>query len=137
MLGQLLYESKGKITHQRILSVQNGIPKYEISITGTGIFTGSLEVKTTWTYWTVQRPDGTSYSQGQGVIMTKDGREVATATGRAEGKKLESEMMRYVGAIFYETQSENKLAFLNHLVGVNEYEVDALGNFEHRLWQWK
>jgi hypothetical protein len=46
-------------------------------------------------------------------------------------------MMRYVGAIFYETQSENKLAFLNHLVGVNEYEVDALGNFEHRLWQWK
>jgi hypothetical protein len=88
MLGQLLYESKGKITHQRILSVQNGVPKFEISITGTGIFTGSLEVKTTWTYWTVQRPDGTSYSQGQGVIMTKDGREVATATGRAEGKNL-------------------------------------------------
>lgn len=137
MLGQLLYESKGKITDQRILSVQNGVPKFEISITGTGIFTGSLEVKTTWTYWTVQRPDGTSYSQGQGVIMTKDGHEVATATGRAEGKIVESEKMRYVGAIFYETQSENKLAFLNHLVGVNEYEVDALGNFEHRLWQWK
>ena len=137
MLGQLLYESKWKITDQRILSFQNGFPKFEILITGTGIFTGSLEVKTTWTYWTVQRPDGTSYNQGQGVIMTKDGREVATATGRAEGKKLESEKTRYVGAIFYETQSENKLAILNHLVGVNEYEVDALGNFEHKLWQWK
>ncbi len=33
--------------------------------------------------------------------------------------------------------SENKLAFLNHLIGVNEYEVDASGNYEHRLWQWK
>jgi hypothetical protein len=137
MLGQLLFESKGKITGQRVLSVENGIPKLEVSITGTGIFTGSLEVTTSWTYWTVQRPDGTSYSQGQGLITTKDGRDVATATGHAEGKMVEGGKMRYVGAIFYETKSENKLAFLNHLVGVNEYEVDALDNYEHRLWEWK
>ena len=45
--------------------------------------------------------------------------------------------MRFVGAIFYDTQSKNKLAFLNHLVGINEYEVDASGNYEHRLWEWK
>jgi hypothetical protein len=137
MLGQLLFESKGRITDQRVLSVENGIPKFEISIAGTGIFTGSLEVTTTWTYLAIQRLDGTSYSQGQGVIMTRDGRDVATATGRAEGKMVESGKIRYVGAIFYETHSDNKLAFLNHLVGVNEYEVDALGNYEHRLWQWK
>jgi hypothetical protein len=53
---------------------------------------------------------------------------MATATGRAEGKTVESGNMRFVGVIFYETHSENKLAFLNHLVGVNEYEVDAVGN---------
>jgi len=35
--------------------------------------------------------------------MTKDGRDVATATGRAEGKMVESGKMRYVGALFYET----------------------------------
>ncbi len=137
MLGELLFESKGRITSQRVLSVENGIPKFEISIIGTGIFTGSLEVTTSWTYWTIQRPDATSYSQGQGVIMTKDGRDVATATGRTEGKMVESGKMRYVGALFYETHSENRLAFLNHLVGVNEYELDALGNYEHRLWEWK
>ena len=51
--------------------------------------------------------------------------------------KIESGKMRYVGAIFYETNSENKLAFLKHLVGVNEYEVDGLGNYEHKLWEWK
>ena len=135
MLGQLLYESKGKITGQRVLSVENGIPKYETSIAGTGVFTGSLEVNPNWTYWAIQRPDGTSYSQGQGVIMTKNGRDMATAIGHAEGKMVKSEKMRFVGAIFYETHSENKLAFLNHLVGVNEYEVDALGNYEHRLWE--
>lgn len=57
--------------------------------------------------------------------MTKDGREVATATGRTVGKMVESGKMRYVGALFYETHSENKLAFLIRLVGVDEYEVDA------------
>ncbi len=64
--------------------------------------------------------------------MTKDGRGVATAIGRAEGKMVESGKMRYVGAILYETHSENKLAFLNHLVGVNEYQVDALGNYAQK-----
>jgi len=44
------------------------------------------------------------------VIMTKDGREVATAMGRGEGKMVESGRMRYVSALFYETRSENKLA---------------------------
>lgn len=33
---------------------------------------------TTWAYWAIQRPDGTSHSQGIGVMMSKDGREVAT-----------------------------------------------------------
>jgi hypothetical protein len=126
MLGELLFESKGKITGQRVLSVENRIPKLEISISGTGIFTGSLEVTTTWTYWAIQRPNGTSYSEGKGVIMTQDGNEVATATGRGEGKMTESGRMRYVSALFYETNSNNKLAFLNHLIGVNEYEVDAI-----------
>jgi hypothetical protein len=137
MLGELLFESRGRITGRRVLSVENGVPKFEISITGSGIFTGSLEVITTWTYWAMQRPDGTSHSQGQGVIMTKDGQDMATATSRAEGKKVEPGKMRYVGTIFYETHSRNKLAFLNHLIGVNEYEVDALGNYEHRLWEWR
>jgi hypothetical protein len=49
MLGELLFKSKGEITGQRVLSVENGIPKFEVSIVGTGIFTGSLEVTTTWT----------------------------------------------------------------------------------------
>jgi hypothetical protein len=45
--------------------------------------------------------------------------------------------MRYKSAIFYESNSKNKLAPLNHLLGISEYEVDALGNYEHKLWEWK
>jgi hypothetical protein len=50
---------------------------------------------------------------------------VTIAIGYAEGKMGDSGKMRYVSVIFYETNLENRLAFLNHLVGVNEFEVDA------------
>lgn len=80
---------------------------------------------------------GTSYGEGCGTIMTVDGSEVAAAKGRGEGKRMESGKMRLVGALFYETNSKDKLAFLNHLVGVNEYEVDASCNYEHRLLECK
>ena len=72
-----------------------------------------------------------------GVIMTKDGREVATATGRTVGKMVESGKMRYVVRYFMKHIQRINLHFLNHLVGVDEYEVDALGNSEHNLWEWK
>jgi hypothetical protein len=66
MSGELLFESNGKITGHRVLTVENGIPKLEISFAGTGLFTGSQEVTTTWNYWAIQGPDGISYSQGHG-----------------------------------------------------------------------
>jgi hypothetical protein len=43
----------------------------------------------------------TSYGEGKGVIMTKYGGEVATATGRGEGRMTDSGKMKYPGAIFY------------------------------------
>jgi hypothetical protein len=137
MLGELIFESRGKIIGQRVLSVENGIPKIEVSATGTGTIKGNVEVTETWTYWTIQRSDGTSYGEGQGFMMTKDGSEVATATGRGEGKMTNSGKMSYPGAIFFTTTSKNKLAFLNHLIGVNEYEVDVSGNYSFKAWEWK
>src|SRR5215831_14892318 len=136
MLGELIFESKGRITGQRVLSVEGGIPKSEISISGTGLFNGSLEVTETNTYSSIRRPDGTSYGEAQGVIMTKDGSEVSIATGRGEGKTTGSGKMRFVGALF-EKYSKDKLSFLNHLIGLSEYEVDEFGNYEHKLWEWK
>lgn len=138
MLGDLIFESKGKITGQRVLSVENGIPKLEVSISGTGkLLPEGIEIEEMWTYWAILRQDGTSYGEGNAIMMTVDGTEIATAKGRGEGKMTESGKMRYKSAIFYESNSKNKLAFLNHLVGVNEYLVDKSRNYEHRLWEWK
>jgi hypothetical protein len=117
MLGELLFESKGKITSQRVLSVENGIPKLEISIAGTGIFTGSQEVTTTWTYWVIQRPDGTSYSQGQGVLMTKDGRDVATATGRTRYENFGIDLVDFWCGQYLESYTPS--TFINYLVNAS------------------
>lgn len=45
---------------------------------------------------------------------------------------------RDVGSIFCHTSSTTgKLAFLNNMVGVFEYETDEMGNSEGKIWEWK
>jgi hypothetical protein len=39
--------------------------------------------------------------------------------------------------LFYRASSTGKLAFLNNLVGVFEYEVDEAGNTQYKVWEWK
>jgi hypothetical protein len=137
MLGELIYESKGKITGQRVLSVENALPKIELSIKGKGTLNGSTEVNEIWTYWNMERSNGITYGEGQGVLTTVDGSEVATATGRGIGKLTNSGPIRWHGTIFFLTNSNDRLAFLNYLIGVNEDEVDASGSYVHKLWEWK
>ena len=77
--------------------------------------------------------------------MTKDGDsnggETATWTGQGiahySGRKR-----RDVGSVFCRIQSPStsttgKLAFLNNMVGVFEYETDEMGNSEGKIWEWK
>jgi len=54
---------------------------------------------------------------------------MATATGRGEGKRNESGKVRYLAVIVFNTYARAELAFLNHVIGVNEYEVDESGGY--------
>ena len=42
----------------------------------------------------------------------------------------------YRGAIYYSTASQ-KLARLNGIATVFEFEVDADGNTQSKIWEWK
>jgi hypothetical protein len=137
MLGELIFESNGKIISQRVISVENGVPKLEITAAGSGTVRGNIGANETWTYWTIQRSDGTFHGEGQGIITAKEGSEFITATGRGEGSMTKTGTSRYPGALFFNTASGNKLAFLNHIIGVNEYEVDELGGYSFKCWEWK
>ena len=77
------------------------------------------------------------YAEGQGVLMTKDGSEMATWTGQGiahlSGKKRTDR-----GSVFCRTSSKGKLAFLNNIVGVFEYEANLEdGTAEGKVWEWK
>ena len=136
MLGDLISEEKGKITSQRVLDVEGGIPKIEASFSATGNYRG-VETTATITYWSTPRPGGAIYGEGQGVIMSKDGQEMAIWTGQGIGRFTSPGKIRFTGSLFFSTSSTGRLSFLNNLVGVFEYETDESGNTSAKVWEWK
>ena len=136
MLGNQIFEENGKVTSQRILDVEGGIPKMETSFSATGNYRGT-ETTANITYWSTPRPGGAIYGEGQGVLMSKDGQEMATWTGQGIGRFTSPGKIRFTGSLFFSTSSTGKLAFLNNLVGVFEYQSDESGNTSAKAWEWK
>ncbi len=78
------------------------------------------------------------YGEGQGVVTTKDGQEMATWTGQGIGRFSSPGKISFRGSLFFRSNSKDgKLSFLNNLVGVFEYEVDGMGNCSSKVWEWK
>jgi hypothetical protein len=136
MLGDQIGEDKGKVTSQRVLGVEDGIPKMETSFSTIGKYKG-VETTEIGTYWASSRPGGVMHGEGQGVIMTKDGQDMATWTGQGVGRFTGSGKIRFIGSLFFSASSNGKLAFLNNLVRVFEYESDEQGNTSSKVWEWK
>jgi hypothetical protein len=134
MLGEKIGGTSGKITSQRVLPNLGGGPKMETSFQANGSILGT-NVKETGTYWSVVRPDGTLYGEGQGVTMTKDGK-MATWTGHGVGTTKKDGTASYRGALYYQT-TPTRLSRLNKVALLFEYEVDAEGNTRSEYWEWK
>jgi hypothetical protein len=63
--------------------------------------------------------------------------EMATWTGQGVAH-YSGQKRRDVGSVFCRTSSTTgKLAFLNNIVGVFEYETDEIGNPVGKIWEWK
>jgi hypothetical protein len=136
-LGELIEESTGKITGQRVLDVE--IPKMETSFAMEGNYRG-ISCTDVGTYTSVLREGGVLYGEGQGIITTKDGQGMATWTGQGIGKFTAPGKVSFRGSIFLRTPSTSqggKLSSLNNMVGVFEYEVDEMGSCFTKSWEWK
>lgn len=132
MLGELLGETRGKRIVRRVLSTEP--PKVEVSFEESGKMLG---VATTGfgTYSSIVRADGTICGDGEGVLITQDG-EMVTWKGSGLGKFKERGAVSYRGILYFRTASQ-KLAKLNTVGGVFEYEVDPDGNTHTKIWEWK
>jgi hypothetical protein len=137
LLGDVISETKGKITGKRVLEVSaSGAPRIEISQSCEGKIKGNIDCTELWTYWAEHGSDGAHYGKGVGVLMSKDG-DVVSIRGQGIGIMTESGGIRYVGSNFYSTISKGELAFLNNLVAVIEYDVEEDGSYTGKTWEWK
>jgi len=134
MLGELLLEEKGKISGYRVVPSRGGGQRVEVSFQASGKVLG-IEHRTLATYWSVVQPNGFLYGEGQGVVMTKDG-DRATWVGQGAGRFKPGGGVSWRGAVYYQTASA-KLARLNGIAAVFEYETDANDNTSGKLWEWK
>lgn len=134
MLGEKIGEMSGRINSQRVLPNPGEVLKMETSFQANGSLLGA-NVKETGTYWTVVRPDGTLYGEGQGVMVGKDGK-MATWTGHGVGVTKKDGTASYRGAIYYQTVPP-RWSRLNKVAVLFEYEVDAEGNTHSDYWEWK
>ena len=135
MLGEQIGEETGQITGMRVLPDQGHGAKVEVSFQQTGTLLGA-HVNDMGTYISVTRPDGTLFGDGQGVTMTEDG-EMATWRGQGVGRFTgRGGAVSYRGAIYYQTTSE-RLARLNSIAVVFEYESDESGKTAAKAYEWK
>jgi len=108
--------------------------KVEVAFESVGKLLG-IDVNEIGTYWSASRPDGSLYGEGQGVIIGQDGSS-ATWKGQGVGQFVGGGAVSYRGAVYYSSASP-KLAPLNSVAAVFEFEVDAEGNTHSKLWEWK
>lgn len=134
MQGEKIGEASGKVTSRRVLANPGGGPKMETSFEASGRLLG-VEGTETGTYWSVVRPDGSLFGEGQGIMMGKGG-ELATWVGSGVGTIRKDGGVSYRGAIYYQSSSAAWLR-LNTVAAIFEYEVDAQGNSRSQLWEWK
>jgi hypothetical protein len=132
MLGEIIGELKGKITGTRVLSVEC-CPKIESSFQEMGKIL-DVDITGMGTFWSIFKEDGGLYGEGQGVFFTNDG-EMGTWTGQGVGK-MKGKGAEYRASVFFNTSSK-KLARLNNIMGIAEYEIDDEGNTQEKLWEWK
>jgi hypothetical protein len=135
MLGEKIYETTAKITGRRVLPDEGFGPSVEVSFEGTGKVLG-LEMTEIGTYTSFLRADAkTLCGEGQGIAMSKDG-EVAKWHGFGVGKPGKGLGASYRYTVMYETPSK-KLARLNEVLLIGEWEVDENGNAKGVAFEWK
>ncbi len=131
MIGELIFEIKGKTTGIRVLAEG----KVEVSHSGAGTIFGK-EATVADTGVSTLMPNGVFMADANGMLMTAEGDSVMTkinGIGWPTGKGWKSS---YRGACYFMTSSP-KLVNLNKTVGVWELESEENGEYSLKVWAWK
>ncbi len=132
MLGPQIEEGQGKRTGRRIIATEPE-PKFEATAEETQKLLG-VEGMTIITYTASIKPDGSLHGEGEGVFLSPQGDRV-TWKGIGVGRLTEGGAIHYCGSLSFTTTSQ-KLAKLNGISGVFQWEIDAQGNTHSKIWEY-
>jgi hypothetical protein len=132
-LGEVLGEARGKVAALRAL----GDGKIEVSLQGKGTLLGS-EIEDVTTFWSVMRPSGTAYGEGNSIQMSNEGMAEwhGSGVGKPTGGGGGGWKYAYGGAYRIATPEKWQMRLLN-VFTTGEYEDDANGNYHWKLWEWR
>ena len=133
MLGDLFYESKGRITSKRVLELEG--PKIESSYFLEGKMR-EIEVVEIGTFTSIPTSEDAYFVEGKDIVTVKGGNEMATVKTQGISKLKDSSKV-VSGSNFYRSSKTGKLSFLDNIVGVHEASVDNDGNIIYKVWEWK
>ena len=133
-LGELVLEDSGQITGIRVLSTDTSGTTLELNLQLSGTIRG-VGQNTLWTYTMLQRPDGSLYGQGNGVLTTVNG-DVIHLIGSGSGKANPGGTVRFC-TMLHPHGATAQNADLNAIGLAGEYEVAADGTATNKCWEWK
>lgn len=134
-LGDIILDETGTIDEVCELSNDASGIKNEIKLTLKGTIRGVAET-TKWTYTALNRPDGSVYGQGTGIMTTADGdvlNLIGSGAARIAGP---GESTNFRTMLFVHTAAP-QFTDLNYVGLVGEYDVSADGTATNKCWEWK
>ena len=134
MMGEKIGEERGRITGTRVLACEGAGMKIETSFQTSGTVLGS-ESRNTGTYWSVARPDGTIYGEGQGIVTGRNG-ESMTWKGQGVGQPKPDGAVSFRGSLYYSAQTPNWTR-LNKVAVMFHWDVDKDGGAHSEFYEWK
>jgi hypothetical protein len=127
-LGEPFFVERGKVTGQKEI----GPNRTQFTFASNGTMNNNIEVTNTGEYESISKGNNMVFDQGQGVIKTKDGNEMANHTFIEVGNGTD-----FQGASAFSTNSTGKLSFLNNILVIYKINGDESGNYMGTQWQWK
>jgi hypothetical protein len=133
-LGEPFLVEKGKTTGQ----TEIGPNRTEYTYSANGTLNGTIEITDTGKYVSISKGNNATFDQGQGVVATKDGSEMANYTLIEVSNVTQDGKYVFQGAVVYSTNSTGNLAFLDNTVSIFKGEGDTTtGDFTSTEWEWK
>lgn len=136
MLGDQIYEGRGKLTGVRVLEIEegpNGV-KTETSYMLQSKIKG-IDVTENGTFTSVMRSENKQYGEDKVVAMAQEG-STATMAAWGIGQATGPEKISFRGFAIAGPSNTGKLAAINNVLFAFEAEIDG-DNLSVKGWEWK